>query len=62
MQPSGLIVDVVRNTGVSLDPTFTIKALLGMITEMKVNPTRFQGKRVLFVHTGMYIMRLIQRR
>ena len=53
MQPSGLIVDVVRNTGVSLDPTFTIKALLGMITEMKVNPTRFQGKRVLFVHTGM---------
>lgn len=51
-----LITDVVFNTGLSLDPTFTAKALLGMITEMKNHPTIFQGTRVLFIHTGTYVM------
>ena len=49
-----LIADVVSNTGLSLDPTFTAKGLLGLVTEMKENPGSFQGKRVLFIHTGMY--------
>ena len=50
---SGLIADVICNTGLSLDPTFTAKAFLGMITEMKEHPTIFKGNRVLFIHTGM---------
>lgn len=50
---SGLIADVICNTGLTLDPTFTAKAFLGMMTEMRERPTIFQGKRVLFIHTGM---------
>ena len=49
-------MDVVFNTGLSLDPTFTAKAFRGMITEMNENPTSFKGRRVLFIHTGMYII------
>ena len=41
------------HTGVSLDPEFCVKALRGMLSEMKINPDRFAGKRVLFIHSGL---------
>jgi 1-aminocyclopropane-1-carboxylate deaminase/D-cysteine desulfhydrase-like pyridoxal-dependent ACC family enzyme len=39
-------------TGVSLDPEFCVKAVRGMLCEMKINPDRFAGKRVIFLHSG----------
>ena len=47
------IVDVMSHTGISLDPEFTVKSYLGMVGEMKKNPSRFKGHRVLYIHTGM---------
>ncbi len=35
-----------------VDPTYTLKAVRGMVSEMQKNPARFKGKRVLFLHTG----------
>ena len=45
-------MQVTLKTGLPLDPVFTVKAVRGMLGEMRNNPTRFQGKRVLFLHTG----------
>ena len=47
------IVDVMSHTGISLDPEFSVKSYLGMVGEMKRNPSRFKGNRVLYIHTGM---------
>ena len=47
------ILDVVSQTGVSLDPEFCAKAMRGMLGEMRMNPDRFAGKRVLFLHSGL---------
>ena len=47
-----LIVDVCSTTGVPLDPDFCVKAVNGMLGEMKKNPERFAGRRVLYLHTG----------
>ncbi|XP_046543192.1 putative D-cysteine desulfhydrase 1, mitochondrial [Haliotis rubra] len=46
------ILEVSSTTGVLLDPTYTAKAAWGVLQEMKHNPGRFQGRRVLFIHTG----------
>ena len=46
------IIEISRTTGVLVDPVYNIKAIRGMLTEMKNNPERFKGKRVLYVHTG----------
>ncbi|XP_046543179.1 bifunctional D-cysteine desulfhydrase/1-aminocyclopropane-1-carboxylate deaminase, mitochondrial-like [Haliotis rubra] len=46
------IVEVSSTTGVLVDPTYTGKAAWGLVQEMKNNPTRFKGRRVLFLHTG----------
>ena len=40
-------------TGVILDPVYTLKGVRGMLCEMQVNPARFLGTRVLYIHTGM---------
>ncbi|XP_077987678.1 uncharacterized protein LOC144442256 isoform X1 [Glandiceps talaboti] len=49
-------LDFIRNTanstGIVLDPVYTGKAARGVVEEMKNNPSRFKGKKVLFVHTG----------
>ena len=42
------------STGIVLDHTYTLKAVKGLLGELHGNPRRFQGKRILFVHTGMY--------
>ncbi|XP_046335287.1 bifunctional D-cysteine desulfhydrase/1-aminocyclopropane-1-carboxylate deaminase, mitochondrial-like [Haliotis rufescens] len=46
------IVEVSSTTGVLVDPTYTGKAAWGLVQEMKNNPGRFKGRRVLFLHTG----------
>ena len=42
-----------RTSGIMLDPVYTGKAVKGLLHEVKVNPTRFKGQRILFIHTGM---------
>ena len=46
------IIEISRTTGILVDPVYNIKAIRGMLTEMKNNPGRFKGKRVLYIHTG----------
>ncbi|XP_073256234.1 uncharacterized protein [Porites lutea] len=46
------IIKISRTTGILVDPVYNIKAIRGMLTEMKNNPGRFKGKRVLYIHTG----------
>ena len=49
---TGMVVDVSAATGVMLDPVYTVKAVHGMLSEMRNNPSRFRGRRVLYIHTG----------
>ncbi len=42
-------------TGISLDPVYTLKGVRGMVSEMNINPKRFLGKRVLYIHTGIIV-------
>ncbi|XP_065056440.1 uncharacterized protein LOC135684731 isoform X2 [Rhopilema esculentum] len=47
-----LLIEIAQMTGVVLDPVYTLKATRAMLKEMSENPSRFKGKRVLFIHTG----------
>jgi D-cysteine desulfhydrase len=47
-----LVKDVAESTGIILDPVYSGKALNGMLKDMAENPTNWEGKKVLFVHTG----------
>ena len=47
-----LLVSIAQSTGIVLDPVYTLKAARGMIKEIDLNPSRFKGKKVLFLHTG----------
>ncbi|KAL8585924.1 hypothetical protein ACOMHN_061085 [Nucella lapillus] len=46
------IHQVAMKTSVVLDPVYTGKATLGMVTEMNNHPDAFKGRRVLYIHTG----------
>ena len=46
------ILEVFSTTGVPLDPVYTLKGVRGMLSELRNNPGRFAGKRILFIHTG----------
>ena len=35
-----------------LDPVYTGKAVKGLVYDLNNNPDRFQGKRILNLHTG----------
>ena len=48
-----LLKEISTTTGIILDTTFTLKTVKGMLCEMKTNPTRFKGHRILFIHTGL---------
>jgi len=48
------LIEIGQSTGVILDPVYTLKATRGMLQEMSENPSRFKGRRVLFLHTGGY--------
>ena len=47
------IMEISSTTGILLDPVYNIKAVRGMLTQMKNNPGRFKGCRILYIHTGM---------
>jgi D-cysteine desulfhydrase len=44
-------VQLARQEGVLLDPTYTGKAFRGMLAEIRKSPDRF-GSKILFLHTG----------
>ncbi|RDD45412.1 Bifunctional D-cysteine desulfhydrase/1-aminocyclopropane-1-carboxylate deaminase, mitochondrial [Trichoplax sp. H2] len=44
--------DVSKSTGIILDPVYNTKAVKGMLHELEHNPERFQGRRILYIHTG----------
>ncbi|KAL9965368.1 hypothetical protein ACROYT_G029159 [Oculina patagonica] len=46
------ILEISSTTGILLDHVYNIKAVTGMLAEMKNNPNRFKGRRVLYIHTG----------
>ena len=48
--------DIMCATGLTLDPCYTLKGVRGMLSEMQTNPARFQGNKVLYIHTGMHWM------
>jgi len=41
-----------RETGIILDPVYTVKAFRGMCAALRAGGDRLQGTRALFVHTG----------
>ena len=49
-----MIVRVFATTAISLDTTYTAKSVQGLVGELQRNPGRFQGKNILFVHTGQW--------
>ena len=51
-----LVLSVIRETGVTVDVIYTGKTVWGMLSEMRTNPGRFRGNRILFIHTGMIIV------
>lgn len=46
------VKEVAEATGVILDPVYSGKAAYGMMKQMAENPTKWEGRRVLFIHTG----------
>lgn len=46
------LVDIACTTGIILDPVYTGKAFHGLAQEIMQHPSRFQGSRILFIHTG----------
>ncbi len=48
-----MLCKISSSTGIFLDTVFTMK---GMLCEMENNPVRFNGTRILFLHTGMWIV------
>ena len=52
--PAVQLVEIMNETGIILDPVYTLKGVRGMLAEMSNNPARFLGRRVLYLHTGTY--------
>ena len=48
------LVDISGETGIVLDRVYTLKGVRGMLGEMRSNPSRFKGRRVMFLHTGWW--------
>jgi len=46
------IVSICQESGILLDNSNTLKAVNQLLIEMKTNPKRFKGNRVLYIHTG----------
>lgn len=46
------VLETARSTGIILDPVYTGKALTGLLRDMKARPELWEGRKVLFVHTG----------
>lgn len=46
------IGSICQESGILLDNSNTLKAVNQLLIEMKTNPKRFKGNRILFIHTG----------
>ncbi|XP_030939779.1 bifunctional D-cysteine desulfhydrase/1-aminocyclopropane-1-carboxylate deaminase, mitochondrial-like [Quercus lobata] len=46
------VKEVTSATGVVLDPVYSGKAAYGMIKDMTENPKKWEGRKILFIHTG----------
>ncbi|XP_010461660.2 PREDICTED: bifunctional D-cysteine desulfhydrase/1-aminocyclopropane-1-carboxylate deaminase, mitochondrial [Camelina sativa] len=46
------VKEVASSTGVILDPVYSGKAVYGLINEMTKNPKNWEGRKILFIHTG----------
>ena len=46
------VKECISHEGMVVDPTYSGKALWGMINELRANPVQFAGKNVLFWNTG----------
>ncbi|KAL5545189.1 hypothetical protein UlMin_008973 [Ulmus minor] len=44
--------DIAAATGVVLDPVYSGKAAYGLLKEMRENPKDWEGRKILFIHTG----------
>ncbi|KAF4373515.1 hypothetical protein F8388_025209 [Cannabis sativa] len=47
-----LVKDIAEATGVVLDPVYSGKAAYGLLKDMSENPKKWDGRKILFVHTG----------
>ncbi len=52
-QPAELacLRDMAQRDAIILDPVYTGKAFYALVSELKIDPTRF-GRRIVFIHTG----------
>ncbi|KAK7816261.1 bifunctional d-cysteine desulfhydrase/1-aminocyclopropane-1-carboxylate deaminase [Quercus suber] len=46
------VKEVASATGVVLDPVYSGKAAYGMIKDMTEHPKKWEGRKILFIHTG----------
>ncbi|KAA8542909.1 hypothetical protein F0562_024056 [Nyssa sinensis] len=46
------VKEVADATGVILDPVYSGKAAYGMMKNMAESPTKWEGRKILFIHTG----------
>lgn len=46
------VKEIAETTGVILDPVYSGKAAYGMMKDMAKNPKKWEGKKILFIHTG----------
>ncbi|XP_057461849.1 putative D-cysteine desulfhydrase 1, mitochondrial [Actinidia eriantha] len=46
------VKEIAEATGVILDPVYSGKAAYGMMKDMSENPKKWEGRKVLFIHTG----------
>ncbi|XP_039127392.1 putative D-cysteine desulfhydrase 1, mitochondrial [Dioscorea cayenensis subsp. rotundata] len=46
------VKQIAEATGVVLDPVYSGKAAIGMLRDMKENPSKWKSHKVLFIHTG----------
>ncbi|PON96783.1 D-cysteine desulfhydrase [Trema orientale] len=46
------VKDIAAATGVVLDPVYSGKAAYGLLKDMTENPEKWEGRKVLFIHTG----------
>ncbi|XVE57211.1 hypothetical protein DITRI_Ditri04bG0073100 [Diplodiscus trichospermus] len=46
------VKEIAAATGVVLDPVYSGKAAYGMMKDMGDNPKKWEGRKVLFIHTG----------
>ncbi|PWA96293.1 D-cysteine desulfhydrase [Artemisia annua] len=46
------VKEVAESTGVILDPVYSGKAAYGMMKDMAQNPAKWEGRKILFIHTG----------